>query len=443
MDFFDRAINFTLRDDIEGGLSTDPRDAGNNSWSGATNMGVTQAPYDEYRHIKGLAPQSVKHITKEEAIELYKILYWRRSGCENLPERLSVAHFDWAVNSGAAGAIWTLQEVVGLVPDGGFGPITLKGVRDFLATRGEDALIAAYLKHRERAYRNDPSADVYLEGWLNRLAALREYLALLTPIPSSTAQTKTGMQLVITGTTWLKKFRKQAAELPENLKFLVQPGESFPIAAYKQEQKHWLVTFAEGVTFGGYNTLYIFAEHCRLDGAAKSDGVKLRVPYLSQLDNATDPYGTCNVTSVAMCMAFFGRSTVNQYGQQLEDELNEYCYRHGLDRHVGEHLAILFQEYGYEDRFTRHATWDEVKAWIDSGKPCIVHGYFTQPSGHIVVIIGYNEKGWVVNDSYGEFYSSGYDTSKSGAGLTYSYGLMDRLCSPDNELWIHFPNKVS
>ena len=75
------------------------------------------------------------------------------------------------------------------------------------------------------------------------------------------------------------------------------------------------------------------------------------------------------------------------------------------------------------------------------GRPVIIHGYFTA-SGHIIVIRGYDASGFIVNDPYGEFFQSGYDNRRSGAGLHYSYGLIARTCYPESQqdpqnLWIH------
>jgi hypothetical protein len=167
--------------------------------------------------------------------------------------------------------------------------------------------------------------------------------------------------------------------------------------------------------------------------------VELKVPYLSQRDNEIAPGGTCNVTSIAMCMAFFGEPVLRETGEQLEDYLTRYCLDNGLSRHSPGDLEVLAQRHGYRPRFSAHSTWKQVKAHLDSGKPCVVHGWFTA-SGHIITITGYDENGWVVNDPWGEWWSSGYDTSASGKGLTYSYGMMSELCGPDGDgqLWIHF-----
>ncbi len=166
--------------------------------------------------------------------------------------------------------------------------------------------------------------------------------------------------------------------------------------------------------------------------------VKLKVPFLSQLDNVNNPHGSCNVSSVAMCMGYFGHPVKNpKTGEQLEDELYRYMSNNGLSRHSPTDLAQVAKIYGYQDDFQPDAKWGDVKKWLDSGKPCIVHGWFTR-SGHIIVIIGYNQKGWIVNDPYGEWYASGYDTSVTGAGLTYTYDMMKQVCGTDGDLWIHY-----
>ncbi|MER3477312.1 MAG: hypothetical protein C4287_13440 [Leptolyngbya sp. ERB_1_2] len=131
---------------------------------------------------------------------------------------------------------------------------------------------------------------------------------------------------------------------------------------------------------------------------------------------------------------------------RFPDELDRYCSDNNLDRHEPDALAQVAQAYGCDDRFSKTASFEQIKEWLIQGNPAIVHGYFT-PSGHIICIIGYNEKGFVVNDPYGELmYSSNpsdshYDIYTTGAGLTYSYNLMYQTCCGDNEMWVHFVSK--
>lgn len=177
-----------------------------------------------------------------------------------------------------------------------------------------------------------------------------------------------------------------------------------------------------------------------LASTALPERVQLDVPYFTQLDNENNPHGSCNVTSIAMCMVYLGHSPNGARGEQIEDELYEYCLDNGLDRHSPIDLAKVVKAYGYKDDFQENAKWGDVKKWLASGNPCVVHGYFTR-SGHITAIVGYNEKGWIIHDPYGEWYEWGYDTSVSGKSLTYSYGMMKQICGSDGDLWIHYISK--
>jgi len=169
--------------------------------------------------------------------------------------------------------------------------------------------------------------------------------------------------------------------------------------------------------------------------------VNLPVPYLSQLDNLLDPYGSCNVTSVAMAMSFLG--IVGDGNGQLEDQLNQWLKDQGLSRHSPVDMDLLFQWKKVPSEFTFKANWDQVRSHLDAGKPCIVHGYFTD-FGHIIVIRGYctddqgNVSAWLVNDPYGEWFADGYRTDLTGEALWYSHAMMDRLCRDEEGIWIHF-----
>ncbi|WP_293282359.1 C39 family peptidase, partial [Microcoleus sp. PH2017_36_ELK_O_B] len=108
--------------------------------------------------------------------------------------------------------------------------------------------------------------------------------------------------------------------------------------------------------------------------------------------------------------------TPHQQGIQLEDELYGYMEKRRLDRHSPQDLATLVRDYGLNDNYTATATIDAVKAHLSEGNPCITHGYFTE-FGHIIVLTGYDEKGFLVHDPYGEWFPGGYRTDLSGEYL--------------------------
>jgi uncharacterized protein YvpB len=165
----------------------------------------------------------------------------------------------------------------------------------------------------------------------------------------------------------------------------------------------------------------------------------LNVRHFSQLDNIYHPEGTCNLTSAAMCLDYHGVRPKKK-GMQLEDELFEYVYNNKLSRHSAQDIARVIRAFGCSDKLTWDTTIEEVKESINNGNPCILHGMFTR-GGHIIVARGYNEKGLIVNDPYGEFYHLGYDTNTSGAALCYSYGLIQETCAFDGEFWVHSVSK--
>lgn len=170
-----------------------------------------------------------------------------------------------------------------------------------------------------------------------------------------------------------------------------------------------------------------------------SNVVKLDVPYRSQIDNRHNPGGSCNVTSVAMCL-LWGDVTSRDKKVQLEDELYDYMETNNLNRHYPHDLATVVRNYGLNDVFTVSGRLNAVKSHLKAGKPVITHGYFTD-FGHIIVLVGYDDKGFLVHDPYGEWFKGGYDTSASGAYLHYSYELIERTCMTDNQFWVHFISK--
>lgn len=171
MTAFDACLRFVLR--WEGGYVCDPADRG-----GATNQGVTQAVYDEWRTRKHYDRRSVAEIEAGEVMQIYLEQYWRPMRCPAVGDQMGLILFDSAVQHGVRRAIEWLQEVVGAAVDGSFGPQTMQAFDDYEACHGTCSLAGEYLRRRERFYREiverNPSQQKFLRGWLNRLTALRQ-----------------------------------------------------------------------------------------------------------------------------------------------------------------------------------------------------------------------------------------------------------------------------
>lgn len=172
------SLSFVLAN--EGGYSNDLHDRG-----GETNMGITQSTLDRAQlEFSGL-PSSVKDLTRAQAEEIYRVLYWEESKADMMPYPLSTLHFDAAVNHGVGGAAKLLQRTINnyaakagidarVDVDGAVGAKTLAALCQCLDVAGNVSLICEiYCNQREAYYKaivdNNPSQGVFLKGWLNRL----------------------------------------------------------------------------------------------------------------------------------------------------------------------------------------------------------------------------------------------------------------------------------
>jgi len=150
----------------EGGYSNHPKDPG-----GATNYGVIQTRYDEYRNDIGKNKRSVKEITKQERDDIYKKYYWDKVSGDELPSGVDLCVFDYGVNSGPYRSIKHLQYVLGLDADGVLGPITMKGIHEIPA----DVLISALCDKRMSFLKGLSIWTTFGKGWTRRVVGIRKY----------------------------------------------------------------------------------------------------------------------------------------------------------------------------------------------------------------------------------------------------------------------------
>jgi hypothetical protein len=249
--------------------------------------------------------------------------------------------------------------------------------------------------------------------------------------------------LKITQETILKLRPVTSSQLTETEKKGVKSGQEFKLIAYEPLRGHIRVAF-RGNEFGEQSIWYVFDQHGEIYQGKnlvypkpRPKSIKLaNFPYKSQLDNFYNPTGSCNVTSIAMCLQYLGIPRRTS-GGQFEDELYEYAIKKGYSRWSPYDLAKIVKDYGAKDFFSDRATLEELQDWLADGKPAVLHGYFTA-FGHVMPVVGYDEKNLLVHDPYGEWFPSGYRTDLNGAYLPYSYNLIRRVCMPDGNFWVHF-----
>lgn len=149
-ELFKKALKFVLK--WEGGYVNNPYDKG-----GATNKGITQNTYNAWLKAHGLASRNVKNISNDEVEQIYFKNYWLKAGCDKMSPKFAVLAFDTAVNMGLARVNQFLKAAEWKYPE------------KFIAAREA--------KYREFAkYGNQ---KIFLQGWLNRLNALKSEIEKL------------------------------------------------------------------------------------------------------------------------------------------------------------------------------------------------------------------------------------------------------------------------
>lgn len=158
-------------------------------------------------------------------------------------------------------------------------------------------------------------------------------------------------------------------------------------------------------------------------------GKVLNVPYFAQRNNRFEPSNTCGVTSASMVINYM------QNNQVIPDLLyTRYGKRQGQSP-AG--LASIYTYEGYKSRWGYNGTRSQIKEFIDQGMPVVIHGWLTG-AGHIFVIVGYNDQGFIVNDPAGLWlgcYKCGY-AGGSGKEVLYTYEkLSNAVIGRDGDIW--------
>ncbi len=155
--FFDRVIGH------EGGYVNHPRDPG-----GETNWGVTKrtARANGYK-------DSMRHMSRLEAREIYYRAFWVRYGCDRFDPALAWQFFDTCVNHGGGNAARILQRAVNVADDGVLGDISHAAIAEMPL----NDLLMRFNAARIRFYTRLSRFDTFGRGWSNRVAANLDYAA--------------------------------------------------------------------------------------------------------------------------------------------------------------------------------------------------------------------------------------------------------------------------
>lgn len=161
---FDKAQALVLR--YEGGYVNHPRDPG-----GPTNRGITQRTYDAWREKRGEGSGDVRGITDHEVYAIYRANYWDAVRGDDLPPGIDLVVYDFAVNSGPARAIRTLQAALGVAADGKIGDQTVAALK---VIDDHDAIVADICARRLAFMRSLKTWGTFGKGWAARVANVQQ-----------------------------------------------------------------------------------------------------------------------------------------------------------------------------------------------------------------------------------------------------------------------------
>jgi uncharacterized protein YvpB len=148
----------------------------------------------------------------------------------------------------------------------------------------------------------------------------------------------------------------------------------------------------------------------------------LDVVYYSQLDNYTDPNGTCYSSANAMMLKYLKPAAIDSDDAYLARVLS---FGKSTDPNAQiKALATYGVTASFVNNYSKQKLIDNLKKGIPTPCGFLHHGTPQNPTGggHWLCVIGYYDGGFIVNDPYGECnLSNGQYGSKNGAKLKYSH----------------------
>lgn len=128
-----------------------------------TNLGVTKRSWETWVK-REVTEQEMRGLTAELVREFYKVMYWDKCRCDELPSGVDYSVFDFGVNAGPRRSIITLQRSVGVKDDGIFGPMTMKAVLETPPKK----IVSDYFGARMSFYKQLQTFETFGKGWGKR-----------------------------------------------------------------------------------------------------------------------------------------------------------------------------------------------------------------------------------------------------------------------------------
>lgn len=141
----------------EGGYVNHPHDPG-----GETKWGISKRRYPKV---------NIKELTREEAIELYKVDFWEVIDGAKLPDEVAYQLLDASINHGPDNAVRWLQRSVNVADDGHLGPISHAAINRVPPVD----IVLRFNAERIDFYTKLSTWSSFGKGWVRRVAANLRY----------------------------------------------------------------------------------------------------------------------------------------------------------------------------------------------------------------------------------------------------------------------------
>ena len=231
--------------------------------------------------------------------------------------------------------------------------------------------------------------------------------------------------------TWFKKQPVAADTLPNDQKAKVYQGRTYPVKALlKQQDGHTQLDLGSLGTWWVFDTHWLGLVPEQKPYAVDGNLKYLRnFPYFWQQDNGSEGWRQCQTSSIAMCLKYLGVKGIKDDVDYLH-----YVNKHGDTTTREAHFKAL-ADLGVTAAFKMNLDIKDIQNQIEKGKPVAVgilhHGTVDNPSGggHFIVISGYADSYWLVQDPFGHLDLVGghwlEQGPTSGKNQHYSFANMD------------------
>jgi len=286
---------------------------------------------------------------------------------------------------------------------------------------------------RELNEGKDPNAvaKAQLPRWTNGgLAGLVRRRAAEVELFCSSPAHPAKVDLKCIVATLLKKRPVPGDQLGESEKHAVEVGKTYAgVVVLKDEAGHKLL----GLPFG-MGEWFAFPSHWTgfIPQSAPPSATRVAnhrlvgFKHQDQKDNDSDGWRECQSSSIAMCLMWLGIGNLTNDQQYVT-----LVEKHGDTTEREPHFAAM-KDLGYtKAQWHTNLTIAQCKAEIDAGRPVAVgslhHGPSSAPSGggHFVVLTGFTDSAWVVQDPYGsqDVLNGGWAAQFVGAGKDQLYSF--------------------